>query len=103
MASSTTDRVTVRRARERLEDRTFDARDRAYAELFEGDDAVLTEEELRLFDGIDPDLTRRSGSDLWGADEYEIVEELYSESRGYGSSAPTIRRSRTRGSGAKRA
>jgi len=73
MATSISDRETVQSVRERLEEWTVDARDRAYGELFEGADAVLTDEELRLLDRIDSDLTRRDGSGLWGADEYGIV------------------------------
>lgn len=73
MVSSTTSREIVRRAREQLEDWKFDARDRAYTELFEGANAVLTDEELRLIDHIDSDLTRQGESGLWGADDYGIV------------------------------
>jgi len=73
MATSDAGRAVVRRARERLEAWKFDARARAYAALFEGEKAVLTESELRLLDRIDSDLTRRSGSGLWDADEYGVV------------------------------
>ena len=73
MAPSTTTREQVQRARERLDDWIADARNQAYADLFEGESAVLTESELRLLDAIDSDLTRRDGSGLWGADEYGIV------------------------------
>lgn len=72
---STTDRALLRRVREHLDEWTFDARDRAYADLFEGEDAVLTGEELRLLDRIDSDLARASGEGLWAADEYGIVGE----------------------------
>jgi hypothetical protein len=40
----------------------FDARNRAYAELFEGANAAPTDGELRLLDRIDSDPTRRDGS-----------------------------------------
>lgn len=73
MATSDPHREMLRRARERLEEWKFDARDRAFSELFEGDDAVLSEPELRLLDSIDSELTRRGGSGLWGADEYGIA------------------------------
>ena len=73
MATSDRGRELVRRSRERLEEWKFDARDRAYSDLFEGENAVLTESELQLVDRIDSDLTRRGGSGLWDADEYGIV------------------------------
>jgi hypothetical protein len=73
MAAPNTGQERVRRARQRLEDWKFDARDRAYSELFEGADAALTDEELHLLDRIDSDMARRGGSGLWGADEYGIV------------------------------
>lgn len=73
MASVDPDRELVRRVREELDEWTFDARDRAYAALFEGADAVVTEEERRLLDRIDSDLARRSGEGLWTADEYGVV------------------------------
>jgi hypothetical protein len=73
MAPAEIDRETVRRARERLDEWTYDARDRAFSELFEGADAAVTEEELALLDRIDADLTRRGEVGLWGADEYGVV------------------------------
>jgi len=56
-----------------LEEWKFDARDGAFTDLFEGSDAALTDEELRLLDTIDSDLTRQDGIGLWDADEYGIV------------------------------
>lgn len=73
MVSSNAERETIRRARERLDEWTFGARDRAYAELFEGEGAALTDNELGLVDRIDSDLTRQGGAGLWGADQYGIV------------------------------
>lgn len=73
MATSGSERELLRRARERLEEWKFDARDRAYAELFEGENAILSDSELQLLDRIDSDLIRRRGSGLWDADEYGIV------------------------------
>jgi hypothetical protein len=73
MVSATTSRERVQRAREQFEEWTFDARDRAYAELFEGADPVLTDEELQLLDRIDSALTRQNGRGLWGTDEYGTV------------------------------
>lgn len=43
------------------------------AERFEGEDAVVTREELALLDRIDAELTRTTGDGLWDADEYGIV------------------------------
>lgn len=71
MASPTRD--MVRRAQERLEEWTLDGRDRAYEAFFEGADAALRDEELRLLDRIDSDLTRRGEPGLWGTDEYGIA------------------------------
>ena len=73
MTSPNTKREIVQRAREHLDEWTFTARDRAYTELFDGPDAVLTDEELRLLDRIDSALTRRDGGGVWGTDEYGIV------------------------------
>ncbi|WP_440991803.1 DUF7539 family protein [Haloarchaeobius baliensis] len=70
-----TDRETVRRAREHLSEWTFNARDQAYSELFEGSGAALTDAELRELDRIDSDLTRRGEPGIWGADEYGIVHD----------------------------
>lgn len=67
------DRETIRAARERLDEWTFEARDRAYGELFEGEDAALDEAEISLLDRIDSDLTRRGEPGIWGDDEYGII------------------------------
>lgn len=74
MASTDTGRERLRRARANLEGWTFEARDQAYAEFFEGSDAVLTDEELRLLDRIDSALARRGDAGVWGADAYGIVD-----------------------------
>ncbi|WP_254272514.1 DUF7539 family protein [Haloarcula marina] len=71
MAAS--DRTQLRRVREQLDGWTYAARDSAYADLFEGASAVLTDEELALLDRIDADMVRRTGDGLWNADEYGIV------------------------------
>lgn len=73
MAPTERERALVRRARERLDEWTYDARERAYAALFEGPDAALAAGELQLLDRIDSELTRRTGTGLWGADEYGIA------------------------------
>ncbi|XVH33700.1 DUF7539 family protein (plasmid) [Haloferacaceae archaeon DSL9] len=80
MAVSTTDRQRLQRARAHLEAWKFDARGRAFTELFEEPNAVTTEEELQLLDRIDSDLTRREGIGLWDADEYGIVAGSVTES-----------------------
>lgn len=73
MSSTETDRAIIRSAYEHFEEWKFAARDQAYTELFEGPNAVLTDEELQLLDRIDSDLTRQGSGGLWGADEYGIV------------------------------
>ncbi len=71
--STGTQREQLRRAREHLEEWKYDARSRAYGELFEGEHAALSAEEMALLDSIDSALTRRTGNGLWDADEYGIV------------------------------
>lgn len=66
-------RELLGRARRRLDEWTYEARERAYEELFEGEDPLLTEADLARLDRIDSELTRRDGQGLWGADEYGIV------------------------------
>lgn len=73
MATPGSERELLRRARERLEGWKFEARDRAYAEFFEGENPILTDSELQLLDRIDSDLTRQRGGGLWDTDEYGIV------------------------------
>ncbi|HKL28066.1 MAG TPA: hypothetical protein VJ898_02245 [Natrialbaceae archaeon] len=74
MTDSDAERTLLRRAREQLDAWTYEARDRAYTEFFEGPDRVLSDEELALLDRIDSDLTRRTGDGLWGGGEYGIVD-----------------------------
>ncbi|MFB6171197.1 MAG: hypothetical protein ABEJ23_01600 [Haloarculaceae archaeon] len=59
--------------RERLDGWVAAAREQAYADCFEGPDALLTDEEVVLLDRIDSRLGRERGEGLWGADEYRIV------------------------------
>jgi len=73
MAPPNTERARIRNARGRLDAWKYDARDRAYAELFEGPDAVLDDDDLLLLDLIDSDLTRRGRGGLWDADEYGVI------------------------------
>ena len=66
------ERQLVVRARSQLEDWTRSARREAYAELFEGDDSILSPEEVRLLDALDSELERRGGDGVWGTDQYGI-------------------------------
>lgn len=71
--SSRDHRRHVREAREHLDEWVFEARDRAYDELFEGEDAVLDDEDVARLDWIDSRLSREEGRGLWGADEYAVL------------------------------
>jgi len=62
----------VLRARSHLEQWTNDARTAAYRELFEGDEPILTAEEVRILDALDSALERRGGDGVWGTDRYGI-------------------------------
>jgi hypothetical protein len=73
MSTTHADRERVRQAREHLPEWTFDARSRAYTDLFEGPEAVVTDDELGLLDRIDSALSRRGQGGLWGVDEYGVV------------------------------
>jgi hypothetical protein len=66
------ERQLVLRARSRLPEWTSAARSQAYAELFEGESAVLTPEEVRLLDAADSALERAGGDGVWGTDQYGI-------------------------------
>lgn len=66
-------RQHVQEAREHLENWVFEARDRAYEEFFEGEDAVLDDDDLAHLDWIDSKLSRQEGQGLWGADEYAVL------------------------------
>lgn len=73
MATGDAERASLARARDHMEGWIFEARDRAFAELFEGPGAEASADERRLLDRIDSDLTRREGRGIWGADEYALV------------------------------
>lgn len=73
MAESPTNRSLVRRARRHLDEWLYDARSRAFDELFVGDGARLSEPELALLDRIDSELSRGGRDGLWGADRYGIL------------------------------
>lgn len=66
------ERQLVLRARSRLDEWTNTARIQAYAELFEGDDAVLSSDEIRLLDALDSAMERQGGDGVWGTDQYGI-------------------------------
>lgn len=72
MAEFPDERQLVLRARSRLDQWTNSARTEAYAELFEGDDPILSPEEVRLLDALDSELERRGGDGVWGTDQYGI-------------------------------
>ena len=73
MAELPDERQLLVRARSNLEEWTRDARTRAYTELFEGDDPILTGDELRLLDALDSELERLGGDGVWGTDQYGIT------------------------------
>ncbi|WP_255196538.1 DUF7539 family protein [Halorarius litoreus] len=72
MAEFPDERQLVLRARSQLDQWTRDARREAYVELFEGDQPILTEAELRLLDALDSELEREGGDGVWGTDQYGI-------------------------------
>ncbi|SDM01038.1 hypothetical protein SAMN04487949_0484 [Halogranum gelatinilyticum] len=72
MAEFPDERHLVVRARSHMAEWTNRARTAAYAELFEGDETLLTEEEVRLLDSLDSELERRGGDGVWGTDQYGI-------------------------------
>ncbi len=68
------DRRLLRGARERLDGWTYTARDRAYRELFAGDDAAVTAEERPASRrGGRGTRGRRRATGYWGTDEYAVV------------------------------
>ncbi|RBI62136.1 hypothetical protein DMJ13_09630 [halophilic archaeon] len=72
MAEFPDERQLVVRARSQLDQWTSSARIEAYAELFEGDDSILSPEEVQLLDALDSELERRGGDGVWGTDRYGI-------------------------------
>ncbi|QLG62794.1 DUF7539 family protein [Halorarum salinum] len=72
MAEFPDERQLVVLARSHLEQWTNSARTRAYDELFDGDDPVLTSEEVRLLDALDSAMERQGGDGVWGTDQYGI-------------------------------
>lgn len=51
---------------------TKHARRAAYTVLFEGDDPILTAEEIALLDALDSKLDRHGDDGVWGSDQYGI-------------------------------
>ena len=72
MAEFPDERELVLRVRSQLEQWTNNARRRAYSELFEGDDPLLTPEEMQRLDALDSVMERNGGDGLWGTDQYGI-------------------------------
>ncbi|WP_433629954.1 DUF7539 family protein [Halomicrococcus sp. NG-SE-24] len=72
MAEFPDERQLVVRAQSQLDQWTSSARIEAYAELFEGDDSILSPEEVQLLDALDSELERRGGDGVWGTDRYGI-------------------------------
>ena len=72
MAEFTDERQLVLRARSQLDQWTKSARMEAYTELFEGDEPLLSSEEVQLLDALDSELEREGGDGVWGTDQYGI-------------------------------
>ena len=72
MAEFPDERQLVLRVRSQLDQWTKSARMEAYAELFEGDDPLLSPEEIQLLDAFDSELEREGGDGVWGTDQYGI-------------------------------
>lgn len=66
------ERQLVLRARSQLDQWIKSARMEVYAELFEGDDPILSPEEVQLLDALDSELEREGGDGVWGTDQYGI-------------------------------
>ena len=72
MAMFPDERQLVLRARSQLDQWTKSARRETYTELFEGDDPLLSPEEVQLLDTLDSELERQGGDGVWGTDQYGI-------------------------------
>lgn len=72
MAEFPDERQLVLRARSQLDQWTKSARMEAYTELFEGDDPILSPEEVQMLDALDSELEREGGDGVWGTDQYGI-------------------------------
>lgn len=74
MTEFETERELLSTLRDRLDEWVYEARTEAFEELFEGSDAIISEEELRLLDRLDSRSSREQGQGLWGSDEYAILQ-----------------------------
>lgn len=74
MTPFTDERALHRAVGSNLDEWLSAARAEAYTGLFEGDDASLTEDELRFLDQLDSRLAREQGQGVWGGDTYGIVQ-----------------------------
>lgn len=72
MANGSDRRQLVVEVQSRLEEWVDAARPAAYADLFEGDDPLLTDDERRLLDAIDSAMERHGGDGVWGTDRYGV-------------------------------
>jgi hypothetical protein len=72
MAEFPDDRQLIIHARSQLDQWTKSARREAYVDLFEGDDPLLSPEEMQLLDALDSELEREGGDGVWGTDQYGI-------------------------------
>ena len=73
MTTFENERALLEEVRDRLDGWLYRSKGRAFSELFEGDDALLSEEELRLLDRLDSQLSREQGRGLWDGDDYGVV------------------------------
>ncbi|WP_338739205.1 DUF7539 family protein [Haloplanus salilacus] len=72
MTDRSDERQLVLEVQSQLPSWTDDARTAAYADLFEGDDPLLTDEDLRLLDAVDSAMERNGGDGVWGTDRYGV-------------------------------
>ena len=72
MAEFPDERQLVVQARSQLDQWTGSARIEAYTELFEGNEPILSPEEIQLLDALDSELERQGGDGVWGTDQYGI-------------------------------
>ena len=76
------ERQLVLQARSHLEEWANSARTQAYTELFEGEDPLLTPEEMQRLDSLDSAMEREGGDGVWGTDQYGIYPASPSGSDG---------------------
>jgi hypothetical protein len=73
MSEFANERELTQTARDRLDEWLYVARDEVYREMFEDDDAALSEADLRRLDRLDSESSRQTGDGVWGSDSYGIV------------------------------